>query len=43
MNEIINKFLLTADKFVPELDLKQSGFTYHAKTQKFKNLEKHVI
>ena len=36
MNEIINKFLLTADKFVPELHLKQSGFTYHAKIQKFR-------
>ena len=28
MNEIINKFLLTGKKFIPELHLKQSGFTY---------------
>ena len=28
MNEIINKFLLVGDKFMPEMHLKQSGFTY---------------
>ena len=28
MNKIINKFLLTGDKFVPKLHLKQPGFTY---------------
>ena len=30
MNKIINKFLLTGDKFTPELHLKQPGFTYSA-------------
>ena len=30
MNEIINKFLLTGDKFMPEMHLKQPGFTYSA-------------
>ena len=30
MNEIVNKFLLVADKFMPEMDLKQPGFTYSA-------------
>ena len=30
MNEIINKFLLSGDKFMPELHLKQPGFTYSA-------------
>ena len=30
MNEIINKFFLTEDKFMPELHLKQPGFTYSA-------------
>ena len=30
MNEIFNKFLLTGDKFMPEMHLKQSGFTYSA-------------
>ena len=28
MNEIVNKFLLDADKFMPEMHLKQPGFTY---------------
>ena len=28
MNEIINKFLLVGDKFMSEMHLKQSGFTY---------------
>ena len=27
MNEIINKFLLTGDRFMSELHLKQTGFT----------------
>ena len=30
MNKIINKFLLTGNKFIPELLLKQPGFTYGA-------------
>ena len=30
MNEIINKFLLTGDKFMPEMYLRQPGFTYSA-------------
>ena len=30
MNEIVNKFLLLGDKFMPELHLKQPGFTYSA-------------
>ena len=28
MNDIINKFLLAGDKFMPEMHLKQPGFTY---------------
>ena len=28
MNEIVNKFLLVGDKFIPEMHLKQPGFTY---------------
>ena len=28
MNEIVNKFLLAGDKFMPELHLKQPGFIY---------------
>ena len=30
MNEIVNSFLLEADKFMPEIHLKQPGFTYSA-------------
>ena len=30
MNEIVNKFLLGGDKFIPEIHLKQLGFTYSA-------------
>ena len=30
MNEIVNKFLLAGDKFIPETHLKQPGFTYSA-------------
>ena len=30
MNKIINKFLLSGDKLIPELHLKQPGFTYSA-------------
>ena len=30
MNEIANKFLLAGDKFMPEMHLRQSGFTYSA-------------
>ena len=30
MNEVVNKFLLVRDKFMPEMHLKQPGFTYSA-------------
>ena len=30
MNEIVNKFLLAGDKCMPEMHLKQPGFTYSA-------------
>ena len=30
MNEIVNKFLLTGDKFMSEMHLRQPGFTYSA-------------
>ena len=30
INEIINKFLLAGDKCMPEMHLKQPGFTYSA-------------
>ena len=30
MNVIVNKFLLFGDKFMPEMHLQQTGFTYSA-------------
>ena len=48
MNKIVNKFLLASDKFMPEMYLKQPGFTYSAcepftknkeRIQKFKETE----
>ena len=40
MNEIVNKFLLAGDKFMPELHLKQPGFTYSACSPFTKNKER---
>ena len=31
MNEIVKKFLLVGEKFIPEMHLKQLGFTYNAR------------
>ena len=49
MNKVVNKFLLAGSKFMPELHLRQSGFTYSACwpllniVKGFKNLEKQII
>ena len=49
MNKIINKFLLSGDKLMPELHLKQPGFTYSAckpftkHCERIKNLEEQEI
>ena len=48
MNKIVNKFLLAGDTFMPEMHLKQPGFTYSAcgpftKNKEFKNLKKQEI
>ena len=40
MNDIINKFLLAGDKFMPEMHLKQLGFTYSACRPFTKNKER---
>ena len=40
MNEIVNKFLLAGDEFIPEMHLKQLGFTYSACGPFNKNKEK---
>ena len=45
MNEIINNFLLAVDKFMPEMHLKQPGFTYSASgpfTKNKKRIEKFM-
>ena len=42
MNDIINKFLLPGDKFMPEMYLKQPGFTYSACGPFTKNKERIV-
>ena len=49
MNVIVNKLLLAEDKFVPEMHLKQPGFTYSAcgpftkNKERIKKLQKRVI
>ena len=40
MNEIVNKFLLAGDTFMPEMHLKQPGFTYIACGPFTKNKER---
>ena len=40
MNEIVNNFLLVGDKFMPEMHLKQPGFTYSACGSFTKNKER---
>ena len=40
MNEIVNKFLLVGNKFMPEMHLKQPGFTYSACSPFTRNKER---
>ena len=40
MNEIVNKFLLAGDKCIPEMHLRQPGFTYSACRPFTKNKER---
>ena len=40
MNEIVNKFLSVSDKVMPEMHLKQPGFTYSACGPFTKNKER---
>ena len=40
MNKIVKKFLLAGDKFMPEIHLKQPGFTYSAYGPFTKNKER---
>ena len=41
MNEIVNIFFLTGDKFMPETHLRQPGFTYSASGQFPKTKKEH--
>ena len=49
MNEVFNKVLLAGDKFMPEMHLRQPGFTYSAcgpltkNKERIKNLKKQEI
>ena len=40
MNELVNNFLSTGDKFMPEMHLKQPGHTYRAYGPFTKNKER---
>ena len=40
MNQIVKKFLLTGDRFMPELHLKQPGFFCSASAQFTKNKQR---
>ena len=40
MSDIINKFLLAGDKFMPEMHLRQPGFAYSACGPFTKNKER---
>ena len=40
MNDIINKFLIVGDKFMPEIHLRQPEFTYSACGPFTKNKER---
>ena len=40
MNEVVDKFLLAGDKFMPEMYLKQPGFTYSTSGPFTKNKER---
>ena len=42
MNEIVNKVLLAGDTFIPEMHLKQPGFTYSSFTKNKERIEKFM-
>ena len=49
INEVVNRLLLVGDTFMPEIHLKQPGFTYSAcglftkKKERIQNLKKQEI
>ena len=40
MNQIVKKFLSAGDKFMPEMHLRQPGFSYSACRPLFKNKQR---
>ena len=42
MGDIINKFLLARDKFMPEMNLRQPGLTYSAYSGPFTKNKKRI-
>ena len=42
MNNIINKFLLAGDKFIPKIHLKQPGFTAYSACRPFTKNKKRI-
>ena len=40
MNEIVNRFLFAGDKFMPEMHLKKSDFTYSTCSTFIKNKDR---
>ena len=40
MNDVINKFLLAGDKFMPEMNLRQPQFTYSSCGPFTRNIER---
>ena len=49
MNDIVNKFFLTGDQFMPKMHLREPGFTYNAcepftkNKKRIQNLKKQEI
>ena len=43
MNEIANKFLLTGDKFMPEMQLKQAESTYSAWDSRYERYQRGLV
>ena len=42
MNEIVSKFLLAGDTFMPEMHLRQTAFAKNKRVQKFKEREDSI-
>ena len=40
MNEVVNKFLLAGNKFMPEIHIRELGFTYRPFTKNKERIQK---